>query len=72
MGGKWLELLTQLAPGVSRGIVLRDPGIGEGTAQFAAIQSVASALRVELTPIGVREPDEIERDITAFANRTAE
>src|SRR5215467_6993079 len=51
MSGKWLELLKQLAPGVSRAIVLRDPGIGEGTAQFAAIQSVASALRVELTPI---------------------
>jgi putative tryptophan/tyrosine transport system substrate-binding protein len=69
MSGKWLELLKQLAPGVSRAIVLRDPGIGEGTAQFAAIQSVASALRVELTPIGVREPQEIERGIPAFAAR---
>jgi putative tryptophan/tyrosine transport system substrate-binding protein len=69
MGGKWLELLKQLAPAVGRAVVLRDPGIGEGTAQFAAIQSAASALRLELTPVGVREPDEIERGVAAFASR---
>jgi putative ABC transport system substrate-binding protein len=67
MGGKWLELLKQIAPSLKRVAVLRDAFIGEGTAQFAAIQSAAPGLGVELTPISVREPGEIERGLTAFA-----
>src|SRR5215813_1244143 len=67
MGGKWLELLKQIAPSLTRVVVLRDAAIGEGTAQFAAIQSIAPSLRMELTPIGVRDPGEIERGLTAFA-----
>jgi putative ABC transport system substrate-binding protein len=52
MGGKWLELLKQIAPPLKRVAVLRDAGI-EGTAQFAAIQSAAPGFSVELTPIAV-------------------
>jgi putative tryptophan/tyrosine transport system substrate-binding protein len=69
MGGKWLELLKQIAPGVRRVAVLRDAGIGEGTAQFAAIQLAAPPFGVELTPISVRDPGEIERGINSFAAR---
>jgi putative tryptophan/tyrosine transport system substrate-binding protein len=67
MGGKWLELLKQIAPSVTRAAVLRDPSQGSGTNQFAAIQAVAPSLRVEVTPVGLRDTDEIERAITAFA-----
>src|SRR6516225_1959652 len=49
MGGKWLELLKQIAPSVTRAAVLRDPSQGSGTNQFAAIQAVAPSLRVEVT-----------------------
>jgi putative ABC transport system substrate-binding protein len=69
MGGKWLELLKQIAPGISRVAVLRDAAIGEGTAQFASIQTAAPSFGVELTPISVRDPSEIERGINAFAAR---
>jgi putative ABC transport system substrate-binding protein len=65
--GKWLELLKELAPHVTRAVVLRDPALGLGTGQLAAIQAVAPPLGVELTPIGVRDAAEIERGITAFA-----
>jgi putative ABC transport system substrate-binding protein len=67
LSGKWLGLLKQIAPRVTRVAVIRDPLIPSGTGQFAAIQSVASSSGVELTPIGVRNSDEIERDVTAFA-----
>lgn len=67
MGGKWLELLKEIAPGVTRVAVIRDPTIAAGTGEFAAIQTVASSFRVELTPIGVHDADEIERGLTAFA-----
>jgi putative tryptophan/tyrosine transport system substrate-binding protein len=66
IGGKWLELLKQIAPRLKRVAVLRDVGI-DGTAQFAAIQSAAPPFGVELTPVSVRDPHEIERGITAFA-----
>jgi putative ABC transport system substrate-binding protein len=66
MGGKWLELLKQIAPRLKRVAVLRS-AIGEGIAQFAAIQSAAPALGAELTPIDVRDPAEIERGLTTFA-----
>ncbi len=65
--GKWLELLKQIAPGVTRAAVLWDPAIAAGIGQFAVIQSVAPSLRVEVSPINVRDVAEIERAITAFA-----
>jgi putative ABC transport system substrate-binding protein len=67
MGAKWLELLKEIAPNVTRVAVLRDPAIPSGTGQFGAIQSVAPSLGVELTPVNVRDPGEIERAISAFA-----
>ncbi len=66
MGGKWLELLKQVAPGLKRAVILRDVGV-DGTAQFAAIQSAAPQFGVELTPVSVRDPGEIERGVNAFA-----
>jgi len=67
ISGKWLELLKQIAPGVRRVAVLRDPVAVAGIGQFAAIQTVAAPFKVELTPIDVRNAGEIERGITAFA-----
>jgi putative ABC transport system substrate-binding protein len=67
MSGKWLELLKEIAPGVKRVAVIRDPAVPAGSGGFAAIQAVAPSFAVELTPIGVRSADEIERGITAFA-----
>jgi putative tryptophan/tyrosine transport system substrate-binding protein len=68
MGAKWLELLKEIAPNVTRVAVLRDPAIAAGTGQFGAIQSVAPSLGMELTPVNVRDPREIERAISAFAS----
>ena len=67
LSGKWLELLKEIAPRVTRAAVLRDPAIPSGTGQFGAIQAVAPSFGVELTPVGVRGAGEIERGITAFA-----
>jgi ABC-type uncharacterized transport system substrate-binding protein len=67
MSGKWVELLKQIAPGVTRAAVLRDQATAAGIGQFAAIQSVAQSIGLELTPIGVRDVAEIERRVTAFA-----
>jgi putative tryptophan/tyrosine transport system substrate-binding protein len=67
ISGKWLELLKEITPGVTRVAVLRDPANALGIGQFAAIQSVAPSFGVELSPIDVRDAGEIERDITAFA-----
>jgi ABC-type uncharacterized transport system substrate-binding protein len=67
MSGKWLELLKEIAPGVKRVAVIRDPSVPAGSGGFAAIQTVAPSLGVELTPVGVRDAGEIERAITAFA-----
>ena len=66
-GGKWLELLKQIAPSVTRAAVLRDATQGSGTSQFAAIQALAPSLNMEVTPINMRNAGEIERGITAFA-----
>ena len=68
LSGKWLELLKQIAPGVTRVAVLRDPDISGGTGQFGAIQSVAPSLGVELSPVNVRDAGEIERAVAAFAH----
>jgi putative tryptophan/tyrosine transport system substrate-binding protein len=67
MSGKWLELLKEIAPRVTRVAVIRDPSVPAGSGGFAAIQTVAPLFGVELTPIGVRDAGEIERGITAFA-----
>jgi putative ABC transport system substrate-binding protein len=67
LSGKWLELLKQIAPGVTRAAVLRDPGNPAGIAQFGAIQSVAHTLGVEVSPISVPDAGEIERAVAAFA-----
>ena len=68
MSGKWLELLKQIAPGVARAAVLRDPAVASGIGQFGAVQAVAPSLGVELSPIDMRDAGEIERAIAAFAN----
>jgi putative ABC transport system substrate-binding protein len=67
MSGKRLELLKEIAPGVKRVAVIRDPSVPAGSGGLAAIQTVAPSLGVELTAIGVRDAGEIERAITAFA-----
>jgi putative tryptophan/tyrosine transport system substrate-binding protein len=67
LGGKWLELLKQIAPGVTRAAVIRDSSLTSGTAQWAAIQVVAPSFGVELSPIGVHTSGEIERAISTFA-----
>ena len=67
ISGKWLELLKQIAPGVTRVAVIRDPSHTAGTGQFGAIQAVAPSLGVEVSPVNVRDAGEIERAIAAFA-----
>jgi putative ABC transport system substrate-binding protein len=67
MSGKWLQLLKEIAPGVTRVAVLRDPSIASGPGQFAAIQTVAPSLGVELRPFDVRDEGEIERAVALFA-----
>jgi putative tryptophan/tyrosine transport system substrate-binding protein len=67
MSGKWAELLKQIAPNVTRALVLRDPASAAGIGQFAAVRSVAQNLGVELTPMNVRDTDEIERNVAGFA-----
>jgi putative ABC transport system substrate-binding protein len=65
--GKWLELLKEIAPGVTRAAVLRDAAIPQGSGQFGAIQSVAPSFGVELRPVDVHDAGEIERAVAAFA-----
>ena len=67
IAGKWLELLKEIAPPVTRAAVIRDPAITAGIGMFGAIQSAAPSLGVEVSPVNVREPSEMERGITAFA-----
>src|SRR6476646_6503242 len=65
--GKWLELLREFAPGVKHAAVLRDPGFAHGIGQFAVIQAVAPSVGIEVSPIDLREPKQIERAIATFA-----
>jgi putative ABC transport system substrate-binding protein len=65
--GKWLELLKEVAPGVTRVAVIRDSAITGGIGQWASIQSMAPSVGVEVSPINVRDASEIERSVTAFA-----
>jgi putative tryptophan/tyrosine transport system substrate-binding protein len=67
LSGKWLELLKEIAPGVTRVVVLRDPATPTGIGQFGVIQSVAPSFRVEVSPLNVRDAGEIERGVAAFA-----
>ena len=64
---KWLELLKEVAPGVKRAAVLRDPTISSGPAQFGVIQAAAPSVGVEVSPVNVHDASEIERGVTAFA-----
>jgi putative ABC transport system substrate-binding protein len=68
ISGKWLELLKEIAPPVTRAAVLRDPSLPQGAGQFGAIQSVAPSLGVELRPIDVRDAGGIERGVAAFSS----
>jgi putative tryptophan/tyrosine transport system substrate-binding protein len=67
MSGKWLELLKEVAPGVTRAAVLRDATAPTGIAQLAALHSVAPSLGVVVSPLNVRDPEDIERSIPEFA-----
>src|SRR4029453_1361275 len=68
---KWLELLKQVAPRLTRGAVLRDPANPSGTGQFGAIQAVAPSFGVEeVRPVGLHDAGEIERGVTAFARES--
>jgi putative ABC transport system substrate-binding protein len=67
MSGKWLELLKQTAPKVNRVAVLRDPTVSTGIAQLAALHSVAPSLSIVVSPLDVRDPDDIRRAVTEFA-----
>ena len=67
IGTKWLELLKEVEPRVTRVAVLRDPTLASGSGQFGAIQAVASSFGVELTPVGMRDAGEIERALDGFA-----
>jgi putative ABC transport system substrate-binding protein len=66
-GGKWLELLKEIAPDVKRVAIARDAAISAGIGTFGAINSVAPGLGVELTPFNIRDADEIERALATFA-----
>ncbi len=70
LAGKWLDLLKQIAPGVTRAAVFRDPTNPAGIGQFAVIQAVAPPLGMEVIPVNVRDAAAIERVITAFARST--
>jgi putative ABC transport system substrate-binding protein len=69
IGAKWVELLKEIAPRVTRAAVLRDPAIPQGTGQWGAIQTAGPSVGIEVSPINVREAGEIERTVTAFARQ---
>jgi len=68
VSGKWLELLKQVFPGVTRAVVLREPGTAYGSGQFGAIQTAALSLGVELSQLSVRDTGEIEHGFNTFAS----
>ena len=67
LSGKWLELLKQIAPSVTRAAVIRDSANPAGIGQFGAIQAAAQSLGVEVSALNIRNADEIERAVAAFA-----
>jgi putative ABC transport system substrate-binding protein len=71
MSGKWAELLKQIAPQITRAVVLRDPSSAAGIGQFAAVRSIAPSLGIELTPLDVRDSKEMEHKLAEFAQTGA-
>jgi putative tryptophan/tyrosine transport system substrate-binding protein len=67
LSSKWLELLTQIAPGVTRAAVIRDAAQSAGIGQWGAIQAVAPSVRLLVSPVNVSDVGEVERDLAAFA-----
>jgi putative ABC transport system substrate-binding protein len=67
LAGKWLELLRQIAPNVTRALVFRDPSNPGGIGQFSAVQGAAQSRGMEVRPVGVRDAGEIERAVETFA-----
>jgi putative ABC transport system substrate-binding protein len=67
ISAKWLELLKEIAPQLKRVAILRDADISSGIGQLAVIQAAAPSFGVEVQPVGVRDANEIERAVTAFA-----
>jgi putative ABC transport system substrate-binding protein len=67
LAAKWLELLKQIAPHVTRAAVIRDPTRGSGIGQFAVVQAIAPSLGMELSPINAPDVSEMERETAAFA-----
>ena len=72
LSAKWLELLKEIAPGVTRAAVLREPGLTAAIAQFAALQAVAPSLRVDLVPLNFRDADQMERSVAEFARSSSD
>ena len=68
IAGKWLELLKQIAPGVTRAAVIRDPATPQGIGQFSAVNAESPSLGIDVSPINAGEPSDVERAITAFAH----
>lgn len=68
LAGKWVELLKQIAPKMTRAIALRDPSVAAGPGQFAAIQGAASSLHVEVLAVDVRDFTRVEHEIAALAS----
>ena len=68
IAGKWLELLKQITPGLTRVAVIRDPATPQGIGQFSAVHAVAPSLGLDVSPINASEPGEVERAISAFAH----
>jgi len=69
ISGKWLALLKEIAPNVTRAAIVRDPSNASGIGQLGAIQAVAPSLGIELTPLDVRDESELERAVTLFARK---
>ena len=70
IGGKWLELLKQVAPAITQVAVLRDPTNPSGTGLFGAVQALAPSQRVEVAPVNLRDADGLTRDVSEFARKS--
>ena len=70
MGAKWLELLKQISPSVSRAAIIRDPTITAGIGQWGAVQAVAPSLGIDIIPVNIHESGEVERTLAGLAAST--
>jgi putative ABC transport system substrate-binding protein len=70
LSAKWVELLKEIAPRVTRAAVLRDPGLASGIGQFAVMQSVAPSLGLDLTPVGIKDASDIDRAVATAARES--